>query len=51
MASSISQPVGIINGSNFVQPADDNEVNDFDMEDTAGGNVPPPLDRGNGKVS
>ena len=40
MASSISQPVGIINGSNFVQPADVNEDDDFYMEDGAGGHPP-----------
>jgi hypothetical protein len=51
MASSIAQPGGSFNGSNFVQSADGNEGDDSYMEDGARGNVPAPLDRGAGNVS
>ena len=47
MASSIAQPGGSFNGSNFVQSADDNEADDFYMEDPARGNSPEALDSDN----
>ena len=53
MASSIAQPGGSFNGSNFVEPADDiaEYESESHMEDAARGSVPPPLDRGAVKVS
>ena len=51
MASSIAQPGGRFNGSNFVEPADDIAEYELYIEDAARGSVPPPLDRGVVKVS
>jgi len=47
MASSIAQPGGSFNGSNFAQSADDNADDDFDMGDGARGHNPEALDSDN----
>ena len=51
MVSSIAQPRGTFNGSNFVLSAYGNGGYESYMEDGARGNVPAPLDRGAGNVS
>ena len=47
MASSIAQPGGSFNGSNFVQSANGNEDDDFHMEDADRGHTPEALDSDN----
>ena len=51
MASSIAQQGGSFNGSNFVQSADGNEDDDFDMGGGDGVRFAEALDRGEGRVS
>jgi len=47
MASSIAQPGGSFNGSNFLQSVDGNEGDDFDMGDGARRHTPEALDSDN----